>query len=221
MNECSKNLFVVPICTVSGRLTEFQGLSLGLENCQKSLNEYLDSKRKIFPRFYFISTDELLSILGSSDVASVQDHMIKMFDNIKSLQLQFDGTKRPIATAMISSEGEVMEFRNHVYTEGRVENWMNLVLNEMRTTNRYLTKKAIFDYGTDREITRSDWILKYQGMICLATNQVWWTAEVEEIFFQVKNGNKQAMKNFLDQQNRQIDELVLKGMIVDYHFFSE
>lgn len=218
MIECSKNLLVVPICTVTGRLVEFQGLSLGLEKCQKSLNEYLDSKRKIFPRFYFISTDELLSILGSSEVSAVQEHMIKMFDNIKSLRLQINGMQRPVASAMISSEGEVMEFKNNVYTEGRVENWMNLVLTEMRMTNRYLTKKAIFDYGTDRETSRSDWMLKYQGMICLAINQVWWTAEVEEIFDQVKNGNKRAMKSFLEQQNKQIDELVVKGMI--HLFFS-
>lgn len=35
-----------------------------------------------------------------------------MFDNIKALRLTKDPTDRPIATAMISSEGEVMEFRN-------------------------------------------------------------------------------------------------------------
>lgn len=78
MVDCAKNPLVIPICTVSGRLAEYQGLSQGLENCQKSLNEYLDSKRQIFPRFYFISTDELLSILGSSDSYSVQDHIIKV-----------------------------------------------------------------------------------------------------------------------------------------------
>lgn len=37
---------------------------------------------------------------------------MKMFDNIKSLRLTTDPNDVPIATAMISGEGEVMEFRN-------------------------------------------------------------------------------------------------------------
>lgn len=65
-------------CLVPNRLTDLQGLSDGLEKCQKSLINYLDSKRNAFPRFFFISDDELLSILGSSDPTCVQEHMIKV-----------------------------------------------------------------------------------------------------------------------------------------------
>lgn len=55
-------------------------------------------------------------------------------------------------------------------------------------------------------------------MICLAGNQVWWTAEVEEVFFRVKKGDKRAMKIYLEEQNRQINDLVMKGMnILKYH----
>lgn len=120
MAECAKKPNVLENCTFPGRLEEFQGLAFGLERCQKSLNDYLDSKRRKFPRFFFISTDELLSILGSSDPAVVQDHMIKMFDNIKSLRLGPDNVDRIVATAMISGEGEIMEFRNGVYAEGKI-----------------------------------------------------------------------------------------------------
>ena len=50
----------------------------GLEKCQKALTDYLDSKRAAFPRFFFVSDDELLSILGSSEPTCVQEHMIKV-----------------------------------------------------------------------------------------------------------------------------------------------
>lgn len=50
----------------------------------------------------------------------------------------------------------------------------------------------------------------YQGMVCLAGNQTWWTAEVEEVFRKIKQGNKRAMKEYLESQNRQLDDLVNK-----------
>lgn len=89
MLDCAKNPLVIPICTVPGRLADFQNLGAGLENCQKSLNEYLESKRRLFPRFYFISTDELLSILGNSEPSGVQDHMIKVLIYMSTIFLPF------------------------------------------------------------------------------------------------------------------------------------
>nr|XP_040226033.2 dynein axonemal heavy chain 10 isoform X2 [Anopheles coluzzii] len=210
MRNSNDNPLVTAVCLVPGRLNDFMRLGSALDGCQKSLNDYLEQKRRAFPRFYFISTDELLSILGDSEPTCVQEHIIKMFDNIKSLRFAKDRFDTPTVTAMISSEGEVMEFENQVPVKERVENWMNEVLKEMRRTNRFITKKAIFHYGKDRELGRPDWIMLYQGMVCLAANQVWWTAEVEEVFAKVRHGNKRAMKEYLQEQNRQLDELVLK-----------
>ena len=50
---------------------------------RSSLSDYLETKRKKFPRFYFISDDDLLQILGTSDSTAVQEHMLKLFDNVK------------------------------------------------------------------------------------------------------------------------------------------
>ena len=50
----------------------------------------------------------------------------------------------------------------------------------------------------------------YQGMVCLAGNQVWWTWEVEDVFQKVKQGHKHAMKEYAKKQHRQIDDLVVQ-----------
>lgn len=86
MAATSKNPNVVDACTADNRLAVLNGLSDRLDNCQKSLSDYLDTKRCAFPRFFFISDDELLSVLGNADPGSIQIHLLKLFDNVKEMQ---------------------------------------------------------------------------------------------------------------------------------------
>ncbi|XP_076453104.1 dynein axonemal heavy chain 10-like [Babylonia areolata] len=208
MTDTHKTPQIKLSCHAQNRLSDLQNLSAGLEKCQKSLNDYLDAKRNAFPRFFFISDDELLSILGSSDPECVQEHMIKMYDNIASLVFVKGPNGEMLATGMKSAEGEVMEFRTNIAAEGRVEDWMTSVLEEMRRTNRLITKEAIFFYSYEK--SRVDWMLEYQGMVCLAGNQVWWTWEVEDVFRKVKKGAKTALKDYAKKLHKQIDDLVVK-----------
>lgn len=78
MLETAKKPNVKDCCGADGCLNKLRRLSCCLQKCQKSLNDYLNSKRNAFPRFIFISDDELLSILGNSDPSSVQEHMVKV-----------------------------------------------------------------------------------------------------------------------------------------------
>jgi dynein heavy chain len=105
MADAVKVKNVLEVCNVDGRFEELQSFESGLDACQKGLNDYLDSKRNGFPRFFFISDDELLSILGSYECTCVQEHMIKMFDNIKRLQFG-SGAQATHALGMTSGEGE-------------------------------------------------------------------------------------------------------------------
>lgn len=76
--------------------------------------------------------------------------LFQMFDNVGSLRLNLDYHNHMIASAMISCEQEVMELRTPQSAEGKVEDWMSTVLIEMRKSNRYITKKSIYDYGKVR-----------------------------------------------------------------------
>jgi len=182
MTNVHKNPNVLQCCVKQdsgGRKNELIDISMQLEKCQKSLTQYLESKRMMLSRFYFISDEDLLQILGSSDPKAIQPHLLKLFDNCKELTFS-QGNK--IITAMTSDEGEKYFFENPVKPEGSIEDWMIKIDEEMKKTLHVIAKKAVFSYAKEERIP---WVKDQLGMIALVGTQIWWTFAVEDVFRRV------------------------------------
>lgn len=80
---------VLTLCLQPSLLNELQYLEKCLEKCEKSINAYLETKCRLFSRFFFISSADLLSILGGPEhsVQHIIPFLNKMFDNVSGLML--------------------------------------------------------------------------------------------------------------------------------------
>lgn len=100
---------IVKACTLPGMLEGFNDMDAKLEKIQKSLENYLEAKRQQFPRFYFLSSDDLLEILGQAkDPQNVQSHLKKCFEGIKRLEMfppGTDGRRQWESTSVYSPDG--------------------------------------------------------------------------------------------------------------------
>ncbi|GLH10282.1 Dynein heavy chain, cytoplasmic-like Protein, partial [Gryllus bimaculatus] len=208
MKQTSIRKNLMYCCHLPHRLSELKLINDGLNQCQKSLNNFLDLKRSTFPHFYFISNNDLVSILGSNDPTFVRKFVIKMFDSITDLRFHFHDNETVRVVSAIVSYQEEMFLQKECPLENRIEKWMSVVVQESQKTIRFLIKKAIYEYGKLRQ-PRIEWILGFQGTICLAASQVWWTAEVENAFNLMNQGKNSAMMEYLEVLNRQMNELVI------------
>merc|ERR1719355_519951 len=93
----------VNFCNEAGVFGKLEKVQTQLTMCEKALNDFMDGKRRAFPRFYFMSSADLLDVLSNGNQpAKVVTQFPKFFQAINTYFLSFpDGEdKRPVATGM-------------------------------------------------------------------------------------------------------------------------
>lgn len=66
MSKVQLDTLVLHLKKIKNIQENLEEASSALDKIQKSLNDYLETKRQYFPRFYFLSNEDLLEILGDS-----------------------------------------------------------------------------------------------------------------------------------------------------------
>ncbi|XP_056136504.1 dynein axonemal heavy chain 6 [Lampris incognitus] len=182
--------------TQPGLLKNFQKYNALLDQIQKCLEAYLESKRVIFPRFYFLSNDELLEILSQTrKPQAVQPHLRKCFDAITHLDFALQSPLVPEAKgallepgkletvysndilAMVSPEGEKVDLTKGLRAQGNVEDWLGKVEEAMFASLRRLSKVAITDY---QDKSREEWVVAgHPSQVVLTVSQLMWCRDLD------------------------------------------
>ena len=187
-------------------LETFKKMNSMLEEIHAGLKRYLETKRLGFPRFFFLSDEELLEILAETrEPRKVQSHLAKVFEGINKVKFQGKDTELEIV-AMISKKSEEVYLTEPVdplaFGSGAVEKWLKLLETVMWSSIRAEVQVAFEQYDEDR---REDWLLERAAQVSLNVNQAIWTREAEVA---LRSGGKGGLEEFAVKMENQQDAII-------------
>ncbi|KAI8492613.1 Dynein heavy chain 9, axonemal, partial [Branchiostoma belcheri] len=229
---------VVQATNKKGLYEKLEALQGGLTLCEKALAEYLETKRLAFPRFYFVSSADLLDILSNGNQpVVVSKHLSKLFDNMVKLKFEEDSAGEPtkMAVGMYSGEGEYVDFDQQCDCNGQIgcnrlfgvgmysgegeyvdfdqqcdcNRQVEVWLNRLMDRMRETVRLVCAESViTYEEKPRDQWLFDYCAQPALTVNQIWWNTEVVITFGRLEEGYENAMKEFNKKQINQLNQLI-------------
>ncbi len=241
MGRASEHRNVIETCCADNQLRNLLPHLAGqLEICQKSLSGYLDQKRAIFPRFFFLSDWGLLEMLSEGlGSSAVECHMNAMFEGIRSFTFEADtasalrvgsGTsssgKAPapqqdqvvIAVhARRGSCGETLALTDYVQCAQPIE---ALLASLLFASHSAVEELFIEEHNKNADAAANsvlaEMIKTYPMQVCMLSLQVQWTRECVDALVRARQ-EKSIMLHCNKRQAVLLSELIdlIRGELLD------
>uniref|UniRef100_A0A182W9J8 Cytoplasmic dynein 2 heavy chain 1 n=1 Tax=Anopheles minimus TaxID=112268 RepID=A0A182W9J8_9DIPT len=218
MKEIAEDPRVVSVNKINNVLSIIETLQGQITRCQNALSAYIKAKRNAFSRFYFLSDDDLLELLGQSSKESiVQKHIRKLFPGVYRLVLEDTSTR---VVGFASEEGDEIRLTDAITIQGiPVEEWLNVLVEKIKDTLQALLVQCL--QVTDSFDTTAIERFPMQ-IICLA-NSIAFTKRTEKAIIGMQLANlKQHVQNeiskysaLLHQSETQLTGIKLRSLLID------
>ena len=187
----TKNAYRALVEDARDFVTILNKLNLDLEIVQKKLNDLLAAKRSNFPRFYFLSNEDLLEIIGQAlNPVAINKHIKKIYEGINKIETevttQGKGVKEHMITHVVAEDGERLAVQELSQSQPlilstNVESWMK----NLTEASQVSLMKEFYVFAGNAQPTNArqkqdkdkttGMIAANLGQILLTWNQIEWT----------------------------------------------
>eukprot|EP00057_Strongylocentrotus_purpuratus_P006394 XP_011660868.1 PREDICTED: dynein beta chain, flagellar outer arm [Strongylocentrotus purpuratus] len=148
MRASEKNPNVLQCCQRKSILGLLEKMNSNLEICRRSLLQHLERRRQRFPRFYFLSMEDVLHIVCNGyDLNQVNLYLPKLFENLGRLEFENNASEAAECnfqvTGLTSMLGEKLPLKQVVSCEGPIENWLGNLIPMIKTSLQHQLASAL------------------------------------------------------------------------------
>jgi dynein heavy chain len=187
------------LCANQKAVAMFKAWIDSTDGIQRSLEAFLQKKRTAFPRFYFLSNENLLKIFAEArNPKAVQPFLPKLFDGIHTLEFAPEGSD---IVAMCSVEGERILLVK-CQALGAIEVWLTGVEKSMKLSLHRVFKEGRGEFDS---VPREDWLQKHPAQVISVITQINFSKQVEEALS--KSDPLEGLKDLLSKQEANLSQL--------------
>lgn len=181
----------VRACALPGLRGRLGIISESLEGCERALSDFIEAKRRAFPRFYLVPTPMLLDIVSHSrSPRLVARHVSSLCEGIA--EVRFTGDSRDTVAALVSSEGEEVPLRCNgpLRLAGTAEAYLAELIRAVAAELAEQTELALADAEARRP---AEWLLDHPAQLVLLCCRMHWTRDTGRALEAVASGARKAM----------------------------
>ncbi|KAK6201119.1 dynein heavy chain, cytosolic [Scheffersomyces amazonensis] len=175
LKRIHKHSLVMDVVGLKDMESTFSNFLHSLTKLRKSLADYLEKQRELFPRFYFIGNEDLLDLIGgSADMARINRHVAKMFTGVAQLKVDEDSSS---VVGVYSPQHEYLELNRPVSVKLKtLHEWLSELDTEIKHSLALLVKDAITEVQTVYEAVSTEALeqlmVRYPAQVVTVAAQV-------------------------------------------------
>ena len=164
----------------------------------KKYGDKISELRNVFPRFYFLSNDDMIRLIKDPEPKNVNKYISCLFDGISSLVLDEDNEN--IILGLRASNGEILKFGRLINAgkksfSGSLDKWLLKIEYQMRYSMSIQLEESFTDYkNLENSEKYFDWINNYPTQIILITKRCLWCKTVEFFLNKKASGLDECLK---------------------------
>ncbi|KAL8455590.1 hypothetical protein Emag_000585 [Eimeria magna] len=177
-----------------------------LASVQRKLEDYVDTKRSAFPRFCFLSSEELLKIISKpKQPAVLQESLQKCFGGLHGVTLGPNGTT---IEGLHSSNGEKIGLLCPVNCSSPVEDWFADLERAVSASLRHYLKTALeARAGIEDEEKIGTWLPEQPAQCAMTATMITWCSRAEAALTSVElKGDVASLCQCVSECNREIEQ---------------
>lgn len=218
MRDIASNPKVMTLGKINNVQMIIDSLLNQLQHCQNTLTTYMTGKRDLFPRFYFLSDDDLLEMLGQSSKENIlQKHISKLFPGVNRLDVTLVDKNLKIRSIK-SAEGDNVQLLEEVLVIEAVETWLRKLDHQIKDTLKHMIRLCY-----QRNNLTLDTIRMFPMQVLCLVNSVNFTAKLEKsittmtlpaLLSELRN-DVSSFSSLLQNEQNSLTQLKIRSLLFD------